>query len=118
MTPSLFLLHLIGSPSSSNSGLSLKELFETCIEYVQTDMETETLFLNKISHLYGRANKEQLNNSISIVLESLYVITDEFPCLTHNNIPTSVTRVNYDILISDLKCYEAEQSIEQVVKSG
>lgn len=118
VTPSLFLLHLVGSPSSDGNGLSLKELYESCIERVQYDMEIETLFLNKVSQLYGKASNEQLNNSISIISETMFTIRDDFPSLTRRNLPIAVAKVNYEILISEVKNFESQESIEEVVQNG
>jgi len=118
VTPSLFLLHLVGSPSSDGHGLSLKELYESCIERVKYDMEIETLFLNKVYQLYGKASNEQLNNSISIISETMFTIRNDFPFLTRRNLPIAVAKVNYEILISEVKKFESQESIEEVVQHG
>jgi hypothetical protein len=118
VTSSLFLLHLVGSPSSDSKGLSLKDLYESCIETFQDDMETETLFLNKISQSYGKANNEQLNNRILIITETLFAITDDFPSLTRANIPKAVTKVKYDVLLSDIGEFESSKSIAEVIRHG
>ena len=118
VTPSLFLLHLVGSPSVDGHGFSLLELYESCIERIQHDMETETLFLNKVTQFYGKANNEQLNNSISIISETMFTVTDDFPALTRKNIPTAITKVKYEVLISEVNKFESEKSIEEVIKNG
>jgi len=118
VTPSLFLLHLIGSPSVNGHGFSLLDLYGSCLELVQHDMEAETLFLNKVSQLYGKANNEQLNSSISIISETMFTITDEFPTLTRQKVPVAISNINYEILLSELNEFESEESIEEVIKNG
>jgi len=118
VTPSLFLLHLIGSPSVDGHGFSLLDLYEACLEIVQHDMEAETLFLNKVYQLYGKANNEQLNSSISIISEVMFTITEEFPTLTRQNVPIAINNVNYEILLSELNEFESDVSIEEVIKNG
>jgi len=118
VTSSLFLLHLIGSPSVDGHGFSLLDLYESCFELVKHDMEAETLFLNKVSRLYGKANSQQLNNSISIISETMFTVIDDFPLLNSKNTPSAITRVNYEILISEIKNFQSEQSIEEVIKNG
>jgi hypothetical protein len=118
VTSSLFILHLIGSPSSQDSGLSLTNLFETCIESLSDDMESETLFLNKVADLYGRANDEQLNSRILIVTETLFEVREGFPSLTYPTIPKAITKAKYEILLSEIKEFESNKSIGDVIKHG
>ena len=74
-------------------------------------------FLNKVSQLYGKANNEQLNSSISIISETMFTITDEFPTLTRQKVPVAISNINYEILLSELNEFESEESIEEVIKN-
>lgn len=118
VTPSLFLIHLIVSPSVDEHGFSLLELYEYSLKKVQHDMELETYFLNKVSKLFGKANNEQLNSSISIISENMFSITNNFPILRRNEIPLAITNVNYEIQISEINKFKSDISIEEVIKSG
>ena len=118
VTPSLFLLHLIGSPSSRNDGYSLKELYESCLEIIRADAGAEASFLNKVYQLYGKANNEQLNNIVSIISERIFNVVEGFPALTRKNIPLSIAKLSYEILLSEISDFESEVSIMDVIKNG
>ena len=118
ITPSLYLLHLVGSPSVDGKGISLKNMFENCLEIIKDDFEAETLFLNKVFQLYGKASSEQLDSSILVVSEKVFDVVDEFPSLTRKNIPLSIERLTYEILLSEISEFESKRSIEDIVKNG
>jgi hypothetical protein len=118
ITPSLFLIHLIASPSVDEYGFSLLELYELSLRKVQYDTEIETYFLNKVSKLFGKANNEQLNSSISIISENMFSITEDFPVLRRKDIPLAINNVNYEIQLSEINKFKSDLSIEEVIKNG
>jgi hypothetical protein len=81
-------------------------------------LEAETLFLNKVSPLYGKANNDQLNSSISLISETMFTVTEEFPTLTRQNVSIAINNVIYEILLSELSEFQSEESIEEVIKNG
>jgi hypothetical protein len=118
ITESLFLMHIITSPSNNDKGASLKELYENCLQLIDHDLNAETLFLLKISDLYGKANEEQLNDKLSTLAESMYEVRDDFPCLTRNVVLPSIASIQYEIFISSLKNFEITNTIQEVIKNG
>lgn len=118
VTSSLFILHLIASPSQSGNGFSLKNLYEECLQKIRADTEVETLFLNKVFQLYGKASNEQLNNHISIINEKIFNVAEGFPVLNRKNIPLSICKVSYEILLSEITDFESERTIMDIIKNG
>lgn len=118
VTPSLFLLHLVGSPSVKGEGYSLKSLYDDCLDMLEVDSESKILFLNKVFQLYGRANSNQLNSCVSIISERIFDVKDDFPSLTRKNIPLSIINLKYEILLSEIGRFESVDSIKNVVKYG
>lgn len=118
VTDKLFLLHVIANPSSGDKGLSLKEMYDNCLNLISHDLNVETSFLQKISILYGQANEKQLNEEYSIVSLTLFDVRDDFPRITRDSLSQGISDVKYDIFISSLKDYEVMEDIKEVIKNG
>lgn len=118
ITEKLYILHIVANPSDNHTGLSLEELYEKCQHYIRKDLACELIFLQKISDMYSKATLKQLNNKNFLLSETLYEVTDSFPCLRSMDIPSSITNVKYDLLISAIREYESKKSVEEVIKNG
>jgi len=118
VTKKLYLFNLIISPATQGKGLSLKDMFDYCMEEMKNDIECQTKFLHKVSELYDKASEEQLNNPMSVVAENLYDVQDDFPALTSENLPLAIPKVQYEILINSLQKYKSTLSIEEVINNG
>ena len=117
-TDKLFILHLIFNPSSNTNGFSLEELYKYFIKKIDNDLELKFNFYKKISDLYGKASDKQLKNKVILISNSIYEVTDSFPCLRKKDVPPSVEGVRYDLLIPSIKGYEIKESIGDVIKYG
>lgn len=118
VTGALYLLHIIASPSDSGSGLSLEDLYLQCLQRVTHDDIAETMFLQKASELYGKANATQLTDKYSIVSLTLFDVNDDFPCITREDISYSIAKLNYEIYISTIKEFEVTEDILEVIENG
>lgn len=118
ITKKLYILHVIANPSDNYLGLSLQELYEECKSYVKESLKCELIFLQKISDMYSKASLRQLNSKNLLLSETIYEVTDSFPCIRAKDIPVSVTGVKYDLLISGIRDYESKQTVEEVIKNG
>lgn len=118
ITKKLYILHVIANPSDNYQGLSLKDLYEKCKSYVNENLTCELIFLQKISDMYAKASLKQLHSKNLLLSENIYEVTDSFPCLRAKDIPSSITGVKYDLLISAIRNYESKQSVEEVIKNG
>ena len=118
ITKFLYLLHIIANPSDSDSGISLEMLYQECLAALSHDMNSETLFLQKTSELYGKASEEQLGEKFALVSLSLFDVNDDFPFITRDEIKEGITTVQYEILTSSLKEFDVTESIEETIKNG
>jgi len=118
ITESLYLLHIIASPSDSDSGISLEMLYKECLGALSHDMNAETLFLQKTSELYGKSSKAQLGEKLAIVSLSLFDVNDDFPFITRDEIKEGITTVQYEILTSSLKEFDVTDNIKEIITNG
>jgi len=118
ITEKLYLLHLIANPSNSELGITLETLYQNCLRNLAHDIGAETLFLQKTSELYGKANEGQLREKLSIVSLSLFDVRDDFPCITREVINLGIASVKYEILVSSIKKFDVTDDIEGIIKNG
>ncbi|ASP47209.1 PD-(D/E)XK motif protein [Cognaticolwellia beringensis] len=118
ITENLYLLHIVANPSDSKFGYSLKDLYDNCLSMISQDLSTEILFIQKVFDLYGKASEKQLNSKNTLISQTLYQISDSFPCLRNSDVPSSIAGLRYDLLVSAIKGYESKKSIEEVIKNG
>lgn len=118
ITEKLYILHIVANPSDNHVGLSLEELYEKCKCYISKEFTCELIFFQKISDMYAKATVKQLNNKNVLLSETIYEVTDSFPCLRPIDIPSSIVNVKYDLLISSIREYESKKSVEEVIKNG
>lgn len=93
--------------SSEYNGINLNKLvIET--RNIFTDSDDRDLFMSKVT-LQGY---EYHNYYDDFVYEKIYRknyrVTDDFPKLTHKNVPESVVRATYDIQLNEISAFETE----------
>lgn len=93
--------------SSEYNGINLNKLvIET--RNIFTDSDDRDLFMSKVT-LQGY---EYHNYYDDFVYEKIYRknyrVTDNFPKLTHENVPESVVRATYDIQLNEISAFETE----------
>lgn len=118
ITEKLYLLHIVANPSEPQLGYSLKDLYDKSLSLISQDPQSEMIFLQKTSGLYGKANDKQLTSKITPIAQTLYEVSDSFPCLRHKDVPNSISGLCYDLLVSAIREFESKQSIEEVIKNG
>jgi len=114
----LYLLRVVASPCGEEVGLSLKDLYERCLGEISGDGASEALFLQKISQLYGKADKFQLNDAFLLSSLSMYRVGEGFPSLTSQKVPAGVVRAMYDISISSISDFEVSEDIKGIISNG
>ena len=93
--------------SSEYNGINLNKLvIET--RNIFTDSDDRDLFMSKVT-LQGY---EYHNYYDDFVYEKIYRknyrVTDDFPKLTHENVPESVVRATYDIQLNEISAFETK----------
>lgn len=118
ITPSLYLLHIVLSPSNNETGKSLGMLYEDCLKYLAKDIAAETVFLQKSSELYGKASAAQLEDKFSMVALTLFNVREGFPVITADHIQLGIVKAEYEISISAIKEFNVTEILEGVIKNG
>ncbi len=118
ITERLYILHLIANPSTEPFSYSLRDLYEKFEQAIGPDLSCELLFLQKISGLYGKATERQLNSKNTLIAQTTYEVTDSFPCLRREDVPTSIANLKYDLLVSSIREHESNESIEEIIHNG
>lgn len=114
----LYLLHIIATPSNNKLGLSLEMLYSKCLGCLTHDVSAETIFLQKTSELYGKANEAQLNDMFSIASVSLFDVRNDFPLISRDDISCGVASVQYEIFTSFIKKFDVTEDMERIIKNG
>jgi len=118
VTPSLYLLHIIANPSDQDHGVSLRMLFLNCIRVLSQDASAKTLFLHKVSGLYGRATDAQLDECFSVASLSLYDVKEGFPMLTSSEVGNGIAGAQYQIYTSAINQFDVTSDFEEIIKNG
>ncbi len=118
VTPSLYLLHIIANPSEQDHGVSLRMLYLNCIRVLSQDASAKTLFLHKVSGLYGRATDAQLDECFSVASLSLYDVKEGFPMLTSSEVANGIAGAQYQIYTSAIDQFDVTSDFEDIIKNG
>jgi hypothetical protein len=118
ITERLYILHIVANPSVSKDGYSLKNLYDSCLYKISKDLSSELVFLQKVTDLYSEASEKQLNSNNILISLACYEVTDTFPCLRREDVPFSISNLNYDLIVSAIKNHESQISIEEIIKNG
>ncbi|WP_394168224.1 PD-(D/E)XK motif protein [Saccharospirillum alexandrii] len=114
VTNTLYLMRVTVSPSSSTNGFCLRALYEKCLEEIENDIILNSIFLKKVSDLYSKASKIQLESVHEVVDVTFYLVDDQFPKLTRTEVPLAIKEVEYEIAIGALKSHEVATSIREI----
>jgi len=118
ITDKLYLMRVVASPSSDSSGFALRDLYEQCLQAVGQDIVAEGLFLQKVSELYGKANKSQRNDHFLIVSETIFDVDNSFPKLTRSAIGSAgsaIQEARYDIFVSAIRSFEVPIGVKDIL---
>jgi hypothetical protein len=118
ITERLYILHIVANPSDSKGGYSLKNLYDSCLRKISKDLSSELVFLQKVTALYSEASEKQLNSNNILISLACYEVTDTFPCLRREDVPFSISNLNYDLIVSAIKNHESKITIEEIIKNG
>lgn len=118
ITPSLYILHIVLSPSNNATGKSLGVLYENCLQHLTDDIAAETIFLQKTSELYGKASTAQLEDKFSMVASTLFDVREEFPVITADSVLVGIVNAEYEIAISAIKEFDVTERLEDIIKNG
>lgn len=118
ITEHLYILHIIANPSDTKNGYSLKYLYDICLRKMSKDLQSALLFLQKVTDLYSKASEKQLNSNNTLISLTCYEITDSFPCLRREDVPSSISNLKYDLIVSTIRKYESKIAIDEVIKNG
>ncbi len=118
ITPLLYLLHIVLSPSNNETGKSLGMLYESCLQYLAEDKAAEIIFLQKTSELYGKASNAQLEDRFSMVGLTLFNVKEGFPVITADHVQLGIIKAEYEISISAIKEFDVTEKLEEIIKNG
>jgi putative PD-(D/E)XK family protein DUF4420 len=118
VTDELYLLRVVAVPSGDDTGYSLKKLYEECLGKIDKDDEAESLFLHRVSKLYGKASESQLKSHYVISNVSLFNVKDGFPRITRDDVVAAINNVKYDINVSAISKFEINKDITEIIKHG
>lgn len=91
--------------SPSFNGIKLNAIVTDIIGLLPHNIQKET-FLNKINQFGYDFSTEYDNFVFSLISFSTYKVDDTFPRLTRKNIPSSIMRVQYDIMLNEIEEYK------------
>lgn len=118
ITNKLYLARIVMSPSGNTEGINLNSLYETCLQAVKHNISAESLFLQRVSPLYSKANDSQINDFYSIVNSTVFDVVDEFPRLTRSNVDLAITNSSYEISMGALSEFIISDEIGSLINNG
>ena len=118
VTRKLYLLRVIAIPASEGGGLSLGDLYKSCLDSVRHDVVTEGLFLQKASGLYGKASEVQIDSMFKVAGVFMFDVVPAFPKLTRHEVDSSISGVSYEIAFSALLPFQIDADLSGIVKNG
>ncbi|RLA41673.1 MAG: hypothetical protein DRR42_24390, partial [Gammaproteobacteria bacterium] len=118
VTEKLYLLHITVSPTNDSMGLTMKMMHQRCLDLVSNDLVAEAHYAQKISDLYGKASKAQLDEKLHITGIHLYEVDEGFPVITRQDVNHGIASAQYDIFISSIKGFEVIENIKEIIKNG
>jgi len=118
VTTSLYLLHIIASPSEQSHGVSIRMFYQKMMRVLSQDASAETLFLYKVSELYGRATEAQRDECFSVSSLSLYDVDEGFPSITSSSVDNGIAGAQYQIYTSGLDQFDVTSDLEEIIKNG
>jgi hypothetical protein len=103
-TEGYLAIYCLEKMSPSFNGIKLNSLIMSLMNKMSA--EIRELFISKLN-LYNYDFSPEYDNFVySLVGFSLYIVKDDFPRLCRKNISTSLTKVQYEIILSELENYK------------
>jgi hypothetical protein len=118
VTDRLLLLRVVIAPTTDGEGVSIGELYESCVEKAKHDVFAESSFRLKTSYLHGKASERQLDERFQIVGISTYDVVDEFPRLTRSDVSPGIGDAGYDVMISAITEFELKDNFKELLGNG
>lgn len=120
VTSKLYLTRVVTSPATLGEGLSLRDLYERCLQETHHDVALEGLFLQRATPLYGKASESQVNDQFKVVNLSVFDVVDEFPKLTrgNGNVNPSIREAKYEISLEGIASFELKSDLGEILKHG
>ena len=106
VTDKLFLQRLV--LAKADSGVSLRGMYDLVITSLSDDFLAESIFLQKISDLFGDASEEQLDQHFELANSDIFEVRVGFPSLTSETCPPGVTAATYEISLGSLHDFRFE----------
>lgn len=104
----LYLLQL----DLANEGLSVNDLVALIEENLESEFALLMTFRELVNEVIGTASDEQLSRCFSFNRERFWKVAENFPVLTHENIPEGIVSAEYSINISSISEYLVEGGVE------
>lgn len=103
------IVYFLERMSPSFNGIKLNELVSKIIELIPIAIQRD-LFLAKLE-LYGYDFSPEYDNYVFCVTDyEAYNVVDEFPRLVRKDIPSSVSRIQYEIILSEIENFKITES--------
>ena len=96
------VVYVLEKMSPSYAGLSLNAIVDDLLVQIVPHIQKD-LFISKLE-LYGYDFSLDYNNYVySQTGIMTFLVNDTFPCLKRDNVPTSITKVQYDLALSEIE---------------
>jgi hypothetical protein len=118
VTERLYLLRLIFNHATAEVGVTLEDLYRTCITDLENNLEAKSQFLLKTSELYGKASNDQLTKPLLLSSNELYEVADDFPCLKRSQIHSGIVDASYSIYVSRISNFLVGRDIKELIANG
>ena len=119
VTSSLYLITLRINESLELSGLTVADLVDRCINFIEGDDALKAEFLHKIAEKYGKANDTELGKKFIDISMTAYEVSDDFPRIVPENVPhEKILKAKYTIDGNSLEKYKASKTLREIVDHG
>lgn len=96
------VVYVLEKMSSSYAGLSLNAIVDGLLVQIESHIQKD-LFISKLE-LYGYDFSQDYNNYVYSQTDRMtFWINDDFPRLKRSNVPIPITKVQYDLALSEIK---------------
>lgn len=109
--PNIFLYHLSLEVRNGN-GESLNKLIDSVCERLESHSTALRLFNLKLieSGYFERHRPQYEDTGYSVRQENIYIVRDQFPRITEQQIPSGVGDVKYSIVLTESQSWRIEES--------
>lgn len=118
VTDNLYILRIVANPTTESLGYSLEDFYEFCLSKLTSNLNAETMFLQKVSTMYGRASDSQLKDKYVVNRISLFHVAEDFPLIKRIDVDPGIAKVQYEIFTSSIAKFEITENLESIIKNG